>query len=93
MPGISLPDVSRTLSSSSGRHRPSSVSTRAIVLRSGEQGAGRWQSEARDLQADFRAAFGEPAPRVSGVSLSADTDNTGERVEARFGDILFEPSR
>ena len=66
---------------------------RMIVLRSGEQGAGRWQSEARDLQADFRAAFGEPAPRVSGVSLSADTDNTGERVEARFGDILFEPSR
>jgi hypothetical protein len=29
-------------------------------------------------------------PAISGVAVAADTDNSGERVEARFGDLWFE---
>jgi hypothetical protein len=64
---------------------------RMIVLERGDARGGQWVSEQRDLAADFRAAFGEAAPAVTGIALGADTDNTGARVEARFADIRFAP--
>ncbi len=63
---------------------------RMIVVDSGNQHAGQWREVVRDVAADFRAAFGDPVPAISGVALAADTDNTGDRVEARFGDLWFE---
>jgi len=63
---------------------------RMIVLERGDARSGQWVSEQRDLAADFRAAFGEAAPAVTGIALGADTDNTGTSVEARFADIRFE---
>jgi hypothetical protein len=63
---------------------------RMIVVDSGNALAGQWREVVRDVAADFRAAFGEPVPMISGVALAADTDNTGTRVEARFGDLWFE---
>lgn len=66
---------------------------RMVVVESGNTHAGQWREVVRDLAADFRAAFGEPVPPVSGVALAADTDNTGGKVEARFGDLSFEARR
>ena len=70
---------------------------RMIVLESGEAKAGQWVDERRDVVADFRAAFGAqysgPVPTVSGVGVGNDTDQTGERVVARFGDLRFEAAR
>lgn len=63
---------------------------RMIVVDSGNEHAGQWRDVVRDVAADFRAAFGDPVPPVSAVAVGADTDNTGERVEARFGDLRFE---
>lgn len=63
---------------------------RMIVVDSGAAHAGQWREVVRDVAADFRAAFGDPVPVISGVALAADTDNTGERVEARFADLWFE---
>jgi len=60
-----------------------------FVLRSGAENAGRWQSESRNIYEDYRAAFGESPPRISGVAVMTDTDNTGERARAWFGDIVF----
>lgn len=65
---------------------------RTIVLQSGDAGAGTWQLQRRDLAADFRAAFGRAAPRVTGVALASDTDNTGGHVKAWFGDLTLTPS-
>ncbi len=62
---------------------------RVIVLQSGNANADTWQPQQRDLAVDFRAAFGRPAPRVTGVALAADTDNTGGHVEAWFGDLTL----
>jgi hypothetical protein len=67
---------------------------RMIVLQSGNGNAGRWIEERRDIAADFRAAFGTgPVPRVSGIAAGNDSDQTGERVVARFGDFRFEAAR
>ncbi len=62
---------------------------RMIVVRSGPAGQGQWHTETRDLRADFRAAFGEDPPDVLGLALATDTDNTGGRALAWFGDLEF----
>ena len=62
---------------------------RMWVLRSGKGEAGRWVKEARNLAADFRRAFGEEAPAAVAVVIASDTDNTGEKATAWFGDIRF----
>jgi hypothetical protein len=67
-----------------------SSQVRMVVLRSGPAEAGRWVSESRDVAADFRDAFGRPAPSISGVAVSADTDQTHESVTAWFGDLRLE---
>jgi hypothetical protein len=60
---------------------------RIIVVRSGSRQAGSWVRESRDIAQDFREAFGELPPVVTGIVVAADTDNTGERSVAYFGDI------
>ena len=64
---------------------------RMIVVESGAARRGEWVNEERDVAADFRAAFGEEPPPISGVAIAADTDQTGETVRAWFGDIRFAP--
>ena len=66
---------------------------RMVVVRSGAAEAGRWVSETRDVAADFREAFGQAAPSITGVALSADTDQTRERVTAWFGDVKLQARR
>ena len=60
-----------------------------IVLQSGSEKAGRWVGESRNLVEDYRKAFGGDPPRISGVALMTDTDNTQESAVAWFGDIVF----
>jgi hypothetical protein len=66
---------------------------RTVVLRSGAP--GNWAAEARDLDADFRAAFGSQwsreTPRVTGIAIGNDTDQTGESATAWFGDFNLGP--
>ncbi len=63
---------------------------RMIVVDSGPTHAGQWRELVRDVASDFHAAFGGPVPPISGLAVGADTDNTGEAVEARFADLVFE---
>ncbi len=69
---------------------------RMVVVESGSARAGQWVEEARDLEADFRAAFGEqwgkPMPAVTGIAAGNDTDQTGESAIAWFGDFRLGPS-
>ena len=61
-----------------------------IVVASGTQGLGAWQSVRRDLAADYRRAFGaEPGP-ILGVAVLTDTDNTGAQAEGRYADIRLQ---
>jgi hypothetical protein len=62
---------------------------RVIVAESGSARIGQWVSGRRDVAADFRAAFGEAPPRISGIAIAADTDQTGENVRSWIADIAF----
>jgi len=63
-----------------------------IVVESGGAKLNRWVNEKRDLYQDYKKAFGEESPPVSGVAIMTDTDNTGESATAYYGDILFKKS-
>lgn len=62
---------------------------RVIVAESGEAHLNQWVTVRRNIVDDFRAAFGEDPPSVTGVAVATDTDNTGESVTAFYGDIRF----
>ena len=62
---------------------------RKVVLQSGSASVGQWQLEARDVAADFKAAFGFDAPAITGISVGNDTDNTDDYVTTWFGDVSF----
>lgn len=72
---------------------PYTSRVRMIVVESGGANAGRWIEERRDLAADFRAAFADDPPRISGVAIMTDTDDTGESAIAWYGDLTLRRER
>lgn len=60
-----------------------------IVVESGSAKLNQWVTEERNLYEDFRKAFNYEPPMISGVAIMTDTDNTGERAIAYYGDIVF----
>jgi hypothetical protein len=63
-----------------------------IVVESGESKLNQWVSQERNIYEDYRKAFGQEPPKISGVAIMTDTDNTGESATAYYGDILFKKS-
>ena len=63
---------------------------RMIVVESGPQKVGMWVEENRNIYEDYKKAFGEEPPMISGVAIMSDTDNTKERATAYYGDIVFQ---
>ncbi len=67
-----------------------------FVVESGAARLDQWVDEERNVYEDYRQAFGQEPPMISGVAIMTDTDNTGEQATAYYGDILFkraEPSK
>lgn len=60
-----------------------------IVIQSGSQKLNQWVTEERNVYEDYKKAFGEEPPNISGVAVMTDTDNTKESAVAYFGDIVF----
>jgi hypothetical protein len=64
-----------------------------VVASSGHRRLGQWTTVERNYVADYERAFGTPPGRLIGVAVMTDTDNTGERVEAYYGDIELRQQR
>ncbi|MEO7252111.1 MAG: DUF3047 domain-containing protein, partial [Arenimonas sp.] len=64
-----------------------------VVATSGKVQQGEWVTLQRDLAADYRRAFATPPPRITGIAIAVDTDNTGESTVSYFGDIRFTTTR
>jgi len=60
-----------------------------MALRSGMKDAGQWVSEKRNIRDDFRQQFGEDIDTIDAVALMTDTDNSGQRATAWYGDLYF----
>jgi len=64
---------------------------RMIAVRSGSSGLRRWHTEQRNVREDFQRFFGNDVRHIDAVALMTDTDNTGGRAVAYYGDIWFSP--
>ncbi len=64
-----------------------------IVVESGAERLNQWVSEERNIYEDYKKAFGEEPPMISGIAIMTDTDNTGESATAFYGDIVFKKAR
>lgn len=58
-----------------------------FVLQSGNAHAGEWITQQRNIYDDYKRAFAEEPPAVLGIAFMTDTDNTGEKTTAFYGDI------
>lgn len=64
-------------------------SERVIAVRSGQEGLGEWHQERRNVRDDFKRYFGKEVRYVDAVAFMTDSDNTGRRAVAYYGDIFF----
>lgn len=64
-----------------------------FAVRSGDREVGQWVMQERNIYEDYLQAFGEVPPAVAGIAIMTDTDNTGERVTAYYGDIRLLPRK
>jgi hypothetical protein len=72
---------------------PHTGQIRMIVASTGAGGVGKWQSLSRNVREDYKRAFGEYPGKMLSYGVMTDTDNTGESVEAWYGDIVFKPAK
>ncbi len=60
-----------------------------VAVQSGKNEDGDWKYETRNILEDYRAAFGEEPPNISGVAIMTDSDNTKAQSKGYYGDIVF----
>jgi hypothetical protein len=71
---------------------PGEKNTKVIALESGDEKAGQWISESRNVRKDYKALFGTEPPPVIAIGIQTDTDHSNEMVTAYYSDpVLKKP--
>jgi rSAM/selenodomain-associated transferase 2 len=70
---------------------PYTARARMLVIESGPERVGRWVEETRNLYEDYRRLFGAEPPRLAGVAVMTDTDDSGEHAVAWYDAITLRP--
>ena len=60
-----------------------------IVAESGANRVGQWLTMTRNVLEDYRQAYGEEPGKIISVGVMTDTNTTGSKVTAYYGDIMF----
>lgn len=68
---------------------PYTTNSRIVAVESGEEKAGIWVSEERNIHEDYRRIFGEEPPRLGAIAVMTDTDDTQDEATAWYGDIFL----
>jgi hypothetical protein len=65
---------------------PNAFTDRAVLLalQSGNERAGQWVGEVRDIAADYQRLFGSRPTRIDGIALMSDGDNANVDATAWF---------
>jgi hypothetical protein len=68
---------------------PYTSNAMTVVVESGQDKAGTWVSEQRDILADYHRLFGGEPRKIGAIAIMTDTDNTGGVATAWYGDITL----
>lgn len=60
-----------------------------LAVRTSHDKAGNWYQEKRNVYEDLKAWLGEEVNEIDGLAIMTDTDNTGGKATAYYGDIYF----
>ncbi len=63
---------------------------RMIAVEGSGSATGVWRTVSRNLAEDFREAFVEDPPAITGIVVASDTDNTGGQALGYFGDLSLD---
>ncbi len=68
---------------------PKAPNVRIVVLESGAAKLDAWQHEQRNVLDDYRALFGHEPPRIGGVAVMIDSNETRSQADAQVGELSF----
>jgi hypothetical protein len=78
---------SSTLPIGTRQSSPAASSTKIIVLESGTAGEPAWRTVTVNVQQDYAALFGEPAPAARGIGILTDSNDTSSVAAADYADF------
>ncbi len=75
-----------------GESLPSTFYSKSIMvaLQSGNDRAGEWVTERRNVVEDYKKLFGTSPPKISAIAIMTDADQTGATATAYYDDLRFE---
>jgi len=62
---------------------------KVFVLESGESKVGQWIYEERNINKDFKTAFGTDPDEVQAIGIETDTDHTNEMVTTYYSEPIL----
>lgn len=68
---------------------PYSSNVKHIAVETGPENIGEWRSYQRNVRDDFERLFGQVPDKIKAVAIMTDSDNSGQKFEAWYGDIRF----
>jgi hypothetical protein len=60
-----------------------------VVVESGEDNLGKWVTYERNIYNDYLEIYGVEPPKIEGVAIMTDSDDTGESAVTYYGNITF----
>lgn len=60
-----------------------------VAVESGNQFAGIWMEEKRNVYEDYKRFFGSEPPNAKAIAIMTDTDDTSEKAIAWYDDIVL----
>jgi hypothetical protein len=60
-----------------------------LAVRGKEDQSGQWVTEKRNVREDLKQAFGKNFDKIDAIAIMTDTDNSGAKASALYGDIFF----
>ena len=60
-----------------------------VAVESGPANTGQWLTERRDILSDYKMLFGSDPGEANAIAIMTDTDDTGEKAVAWYGNITL----
>lgn len=60
-----------------------------VAVESGPSLVGQWMNEERNIYEDYKRYFNDTPPRITGIVIMTDTDNTNESATGYYDDIAL----
>ena len=68
---------------------PFTSNAKMIAIQTGNKKSKQWQSEKRNVRKDLQKAYGKDIRFIDAIAIMTDTDNSGQKATAYYGDIYF----